>query len=82
MSATSMVLTTISRNSSKHFFKCSDSKNEIPRPKTKAVMSALITSSSGGMAIVKNGSSPSDEATACAALLGSMSIGKMPVLVK
>ena len=59
-----MVLAMISLNSSKAFFKLDDSKKLIPRPMTNAVMSALITSSKGGISIVKNGSSSSAEATA------------------
>ena len=82
ISATSMVLAIMSRNSSKPFFNCGDSKNEMPSPMTKAVTRALMTSNSGGISIVKNGWISSAVATAWAAWERSMSIGKMPVLVK
>ena len=82
MRATSMVLAIISRNSWKHSFNRWDSKKEMPKPITKAETSALITSNSGGISMVKKGFNSPAVATAWAALLGSMRAGKMPVLTK
>ena len=57
MSATSMVFDTMSLNSSKPVFSVFEPKKAMPSPTVNAVTSADITSTSGGMLMVKYGSS-------------------------
>ena len=56
MSTTSIVLATISLNSSKPGLSVLEPKKAMPSPTVNAVTRADITSTSGGMLMVKNGS--------------------------